>query len=185
MSDPVFVQYSRMGRAIFAIEGVCLEITQRIRGKKQVQLIPLHSLAPDHTRARVRDWSIILRPLFVAVLLGSLAFVAWRSKEQAFQAWAIDLAIFGALFFCLALRGVPKAEVELFFERNGRPAFCIVRSRKQLREVDGFVAELVSRIEAHSGADSSKKGSPNNSPLPMPGTRPISNLRQPPGLAGL
>ena len=185
MSDPVFVQYSRLGRAIFAIEGVCLEITQRIRGKKQVHLIPLHSLSPDHARARVRAWSVILRPLFVAVLLGTFALVGWRSKEQTFQAWAIDLGIFGAFFICLALRGVPKADVECFFERNGQPAFCIVRSRKQSREVDEFVAELVSRIKAHTGADSPRTISPNKPPLPMPGMRKTATHRRPPGMAGL
>ena len=187
MSDPVFIQHSRVGRGIFAIEGVCLEITRRFLGKKQVHLVPLHSLSPRYVRKQVRVWPIILLPLLIAFVSGSIAVYASQSKEEAFQYGAIWLGMVCVIFTIQALLGVPKVDLAWFYKRNGQPAFFIVRTKKQAQDFDEFVAALVSSIEVRSGSISNKENLPNQPPLRMPvsGT-PAADapVAPPPGTAG-
>jgi len=153
-----------MGRAIFAIEGVCLEITHRFLGKKQVHLVPLHSLSPRYVRKRVRNWLIILVPLLFAFVSGAVAYFASRSQEEAFQIGAMYPGMFCVMFTVFALLGVPKVDLAWFFKRNGQPAFFIVRSKKQAQDFDEFVAALVSSIEIRSGSILNKENPPNQPP---------------------
>jgi hypothetical protein len=161
MSSPVFLQDSRLGRAIFSVEGVCLEITHTGLIKKPARLIPLHSLSSDYVRTRNRNWEMILISLFLAGISGVLTLFASRVKEPGLDMIVLLPGMMTAVYLWWGLRSIPKVDVAAFSERSGKPAFLIARSTKQAPDFDQFVGELVSRIKAHSGPDPTRMNSPN------------------------
>ena len=76
----------------------------------------------------------------------------------------------------MALRAIPKVDCAAFFERNGRPAFLIGRSKKQADDFDQFVRELVTLIKGRSAADQRSKSLPNQAAEPTRLERSAQNF---------
>lgn len=146
MSDPVFIQRSRLGRTTFQLRGDTLVLNALTRHGRGAQEIPLRSLDRDYDVRAVRIHLLYLWPLVVGVFCVSLVLLILRQDVVPH-----DVAIHPLIFLIPAalgfVRGLPRVEFFVFRDAWHQPLFFIVREKAQAAECDSFVQELLYRIE--------------------------------------
>jgi len=147
MSDPIFVQKSRVGRTVFQIRGDQLEIYARNFGRRASGRIPLAQISSDYELVARRFPVLIYAPLGTAALSYALIYAAFHQTTVPREI-ATGPIVFFAISVLAVFRGVPRLEIFVFQDFWRRPLFYIVRESGQADACNAFVAALLDRIQA-------------------------------------
>lgn len=150
MSKPTFVQRSRLGSAIFQIDGAEIEVAEYYFWRKGTTRTRLRHLQPEFSRV-TRAMPLLLVVPFGVMLIGCIG-VWWLLQQddlpKMLAMWSGGFALVGLY---AALVHSPAVTYYEFKDHWARGRFRLFRERAQAAECDAFVAELALRIRAAHG----------------------------------
>lgn len=135
------MQQSLIGRAIYCVEGVCLEITERGRAKK-VSRFYLCDLSPAYTISEGRLWRVIKVGVVGFIISTSVTGRMLGTQSDIVFGLSVIPALFAIFFLQLTILSLPKRKFVSFNDSKGRYAFSILAIKDQERDLNQFLNDL-------------------------------------------
>jgi hypothetical protein len=145
-----FIQNSRAGRAIFEISRGEVLVSSWISGRQSVFRIPVRELSANYIPGAVRIYAVLYGSLAGVFVCSATLWFLYHSSAvpEGPQGFLAHWPLIGlAASLINAIRFTPRVEFFTFCNQWGRPAFSIVREKKQAAECDAFILTLVAAIE--------------------------------------
>jgi hypothetical protein len=149
-----FIQNSRAGRAIFEISRDEVHVSSWMLGRRSALRVCLRELSPNYVPGSVRIYAILYGSLAGVLVCSAALWLLYHTEAvpEGPQGFLAHWPLIGlAASLVNAIRFTPRVEFFTFLNQWGRPAFSIVREKRQAAECDAFILTLVAAIElAHS-----------------------------------
>ncbi len=123
-------------------------------GRRGELRIPIRELSPNYIPGSARIYAILYGSLAGVLVCSAALWLLYHTDAvpEGPQGFLAHWPLIGlAASLVNAIRFTPRVEFFTFCNQWGRPAFSIVREKKQAAECDAFILTLVAAIElAHS-----------------------------------
>lgn len=155
MSSPretphIFIEKSRVGRAIFEIRGGELRVTSWSGSKRSEAAFPLRGLSSNYVVTGYRHYPALLVATAGVVISSVALWLLWQWQDlpEGLGGYLSHWPWMGlAASLIIAIRFTPRIELIVFADHWGRAAAWISREINQAPECDAFIRALVAQIE--------------------------------------